>query len=238
MENKFWIISVPTYSMIIFIILNIIAMAFYPGGNLNNPEQIGYFFSYNFFSDLGRTVSHSQDSNMISCILFNSSLCVVAFTFMMLFITIKNLFSEYHILSIIATLLGVLGSISFVGVALTPSDLYLDSSGDPWLHIIFAHWIFRLLSAVSIIYSILIIKTKNFDNKYAYNFIVFGVIILAYVLYSELYLKDPRIFPEYLINHVLSQKMVVLWIIISIYIYSIGVGEYLLNKNDESKKTR
>ena len=33
-------------------------------------------------------------------------------------------------------------------------------------------------------------KTKNFDNTYAYNFIIFGVIVLAYVLYSELYLNS------------------------------------------------
>ena len=50
MNNKFWIVSMPTYSMIIFIILNIIAMACYPGGNLNDPSQVGYFFRYNFWS--------------------------------------------------------------------------------------------------------------------------------------------------------------------------------------------
>jgi len=230
MKNKFWIISMPTYSMVIFIILNIIAMACYPGGNLNDSSQMGYFFSYNFFSDLGMTVSHSEEPNMISCILFNSSLCIVGITFIMLFFTIKNLFLEYKILSTVAAILGILGGISFIGVAFTPSDLYLDLDGNPWLHIIFAHWIFRSLSGASIILSILIIKTKGFDNKYAYNFIIFGLMVLVYVLYSELYLKDARLYPEYLIKHVLSQKMIVLWIIISIYLYSIGVGKYLSSK--------
>tara|TARA_Y100000996_G_scaffold83754_1_gene57798 strand:- start:4659 stop:5366 length:708 start_codon:yes stop_codon:yes gene_type:complete len=230
MNNKFWIVSMPTYSMIIFIILNIIAMACYPGGNLNDPSQVGYFFRYNFFSDLGMTISHSKETNMISCILFNSSLCIVGVTFIMLFFTIKNLFLEYKLLSTIAAILGIIGGISFIGVAFTPSDLYLDLDGNPWLHIVFAHWIFRSLSSASIILSILIIKTEGFDNKYAYNFIVFGLMVLVYVLYSELYLKDARLYPEYLIKHVLSQKMVVLWIIISIYLYSIGVGKYLSNK--------
>jgi hypothetical protein len=125
-----------------------------------------------------------------------------------------------------------LGCISFIGVALTPSNLYHDISGDPWLHIIFAHWIFRSLTIVSIIYSILIIKTENFENKYAYNFIIFGMAVFSYVMYSEFFLKDPRIFPEYLIKHVLSQKMVVLWIIFSLYLYSLGLGKYLLKKNN------
>ena len=70
MKNKFWIVDMPTYAMIIFVILNIVAMICYPGGNLNNPHQIGHFFSYNFFSDLGMTISHSDESNIISCILF------------------------------------------------------------------------------------------------------------------------------------------------------------------------
>ena len=49
MKNEFWIVRMPTYGMIAFILLNIIAMILYPGGNLNNPNQIGYYFSYNFF---------------------------------------------------------------------------------------------------------------------------------------------------------------------------------------------
>ena len=231
MKNEFWIVRMPTYGMIAFILLNIIAMILYPGGNLNNPEQIGYYFSYNFFSDLGATVSHSNESNLISSILFNASLCIVAFTFTMLFYSIKNFFPGFPILSNIATFLGIVGCISFVGVAFTPANLYLNSQGNPWLHIIFAHWIFRSLSAVSIIYSVLIIKTKNFENKYAYNFIIFGIMVLGYVLYSELYLGNPHSNEETLIKHVLSQKMVVLWIILSIYLYSIGLGKYLLNKN-------
>ena len=40
------------------------------------------------------------------------------------------------------------------------------------------------------------------ENKYAYAFIIFGFMVVAYVLYSELYLSDPRIFKEQLIKHV------------------------------------
>ena len=230
MKNDFWVVGMPTYGMAAFIVLNLLAMFFYPGGNLNDSSQIGYFFSYNFFSDLGATISHSGENNIISCILFNLSLCVVAFTFAMLFYSIKSFFPETRYLSYISTFFGFLGCISFFGVALTPSNLYLNASGDPWLHIIFAHWIFRSLTIVSIVYSILIIKTEDFENKYAYNFIIFGIAVLSYVLYSEFFLKDPRIFPEYLIKHVISQKMVVLWIFFSIYLYSLGLGKYLINK--------
>ena len=83
---------------------------------------------------------------------------------------------------------------------------------------------------VSIIYSILIFKSEGFDNKYAYGFIVFGIMVLAYVVYSELVLRNPRQFPEDLIKHVVAQKMIVFWLLAAIYIYSKGLGQYLNNK--------
>ena len=227
-NNKFWISDMPRYSMIIFIVLNALAMLLYPGGNINNPTQIGYSFVNNFFSDLGMTISHSNENNIFSCILFNSSLCVIGVCFGMLFYTIRNYFLRYKYLSLFATFLGVYASISYIGVALTPSNLYLS------LHTFFAHWLFRSLFAVSIIYSILIFKTKGFENKYAYAFITFGVMVLVYVIYSELYLSNPQLFPEELVKHVVAQKIVAFWILISIYLYSIGLSKYLLNINKKN----
>ena len=217
----------PKYSIIIFIVLNILAMLLYPGGNINDANQIGYSFINNFFSDLGMTVSHSNESNIFSCILFNLSLCIIGICFGMLFYSIRNYFENYRYLSLFATLLGVYASISYIGVAFTPSNLYLS------LHSFFAHWIFRSLFAASVIYSILIFRTKGFENKYAYAFIAFGVMVLAYVIYSEVYLNDPRVFPEQLIRHVLAQKIIAFWILISIYIYSIGLSKYLLKFNKQ-----
>ena len=217
----------PKYAIIMFVVLNILAMFLYSGGNINNPNQIGYSFVNNFFSDLGMTISHSNENNIFACILFNLSLCVLGICFGMLFYTVRNSFEDYKYLSLCATFLGIYASVSYIGVAFTPSNLYLP------LHTFFAHWIFRSLFAASMIYSLLIFKTKGFENKYAYAFIVFGIMVLAYVLYSELYLSDPQLFPEQLIKHVLAQKIIAFWILISVYFYSIGLGKYLLNKSSE-----
>ena len=223
-NKKFWINDMPKYAMIMFVILNISAMFLYPGGNINNPDQVGYSFVNNFFSDLGMTVSHSNENNIFSCILFNLSLSILGICFGMLFYTVRNSFEDYKHLSLFATFLGVYASISYIGVAFTPSNLYLP------LHTFFAHWIFRSLFAASIIYSLLIFKTEGFDNKYAYGFIIFGFMVLMYVYVSEAYLRDPRLFPGDLVKHVVAQKMIVFWILFSIYIYSIGLGKYLNKK--------
>ena len=224
MNSNFWIKKMPQYSMVIFIFLNITAMMFYAGGNINNPDYDGYSFIRNFFSDLGRRYSLSGESNLISCVLFNSSLTIVGLTFITLFYKARSIFSENKILVFLATFFGVYSGFSYVGVAFTPADLYLEA------HIFFAHWAFRALFAASILYSILIFKTDGFDNKYAYVFIIFGFMVLFYVLYSEVILDDPRTNPASLVKHVVAQKMVAFWILFAVYVYSIGVGKYLSGK--------
>ena len=221
MNDKFWITKMPQYSMVIFIILNISAMLLYAGGNINDHNQDGYLFIRNFFSDLGRRYSFTGDSNLMSCVLFNTSLSVVGLTFMILFYKARFTFTHSKILIFLATFFGVYSGFSYIGVAFTPADLFLDA------HIFFAHWAFRALFGASILYSILIFKTEGFENKYAYAFIIFGVMVLSYVIYSEVILDDPRINPDALIKHVVAQKLIVFWILFAVYIYSIGLGKYI-----------
>ena len=68
-------------------------------------------------------------------------------------------------------------------------------------------------------------RLDGFENKYAYSFIAFGVMVLCYVLYSEMFLNNPREFPDDLIKHVIAQKAIAFWIMFAIYIYSIGLGK-------------
>jgi len=224
MNDKFFITKLPRYSMIIFVLLNITAMFMYAGGNINDHNQEGYSFIRNFFSDLGRRYSFSGESNLISCLLFNSSLTIVGLTFMILFYKVRSIFSKNTTLILLATFFGVYSGFSYIGVGFTPADLYLEA------HIFFAHWAFRALFAASILYSILIFQTEGFENRYAYAFIVFGFMVLFYVLYSEVVLDDPRINPASLVKHVIAQKMVVFWILFAVYIYSVGAGKYLFRK--------
>ena len=230
-KKNFWIIQMPKYAMIIFVLFNAIAMLTYPGGSVDNKlslgqkgAQVGYSFFNNFFSDLGQTVSHSGNPNWISFLFFNVSLFVIGICFIMLFYKVGNVFNDYKTISMIGTTCGILSGFCYIGVALTPSNVFLT-----W-HIIFAEWIFRFLFISSLIYSILIFKTKDFDNKYAFSFIVFSIMVLAYIFISQFYLRDVRLYPEDLSAHVIAQKMIAFWILISIYIYSRGVSKYIASR--------
>ena len=213
----------PKYSILIFIVFNLTAMMFYPGGTIGNPSTQGYSFTENFFSDLGNSVSHSGENNIISFILFNFSLSLCGLTFIVLFYSIKTAFKP-SLLNFLATLFGILGGICCIGVAFTPADLLLAP------HIFFANGIFRGLCIASLFYSILIFKKNDMDNKYAYGFIVFGFMVLVYILISELG-PNPRINPNALRLQVVSQKMITLWLFVSIYFYSIGLGKHLYSKS-------
>ena len=44
-------------------------------------------------------------------------------------------------------------------------------------------------------------------------------------------LEKPEEYPELLNNHVLAQKAIVVWIFLSVYIYSLGIKKHFLFKN-------
>ena len=51
---------------LVFSICLLVAIYFYPGGNIHNDSQIGYSFTHNFLSDLGGYESHSGEVNFLS----------------------------------------------------------------------------------------------------------------------------------------------------------------------------
>ena len=53
--------------------------------------------------------------------------------------------------------------------------------------------------------------------------------VFIYVLISELG-PDPRTSPNALLLQAVSQKIIAIWILFSIYMYSLGLGKYLNNK--------
>ena len=68
--DNFWTVKILRFVSVFFLGSVCIAMYFYPGGNIHDPEQIGYSFTHNFLSDLGGYQSHSDEVNFISGFFF------------------------------------------------------------------------------------------------------------------------------------------------------------------------
>ena len=217
-ERNPWLIAFPQVILVLFIVFNIIAMFAYPGGTYWDSLGSGYSFTQNFLSDLGRTMSFSGEVNFFSSQFFNMSLILAGSVFSIFYFQVRKVFSTNNqkILALIGSFFGVLGGLSLIGVGITPADLYLE------LHIICATWLFRFLFIASLFYSIVIFMHDQFENKYATGYLIFTFSILLYILVSELG-PDPKISPFALTLQVVSQKMILLIFMASIYIQTLGL---------------
>ena len=213
-----WLITLPQMVLILFIVFNIIAMFAYPGSTYRNNLSPGYSFTQNFLSDLGRTVSFSGEVNFFSAQFFNMSLILAGGVFSFFYFHVWKVFlaDNQRMLAQIGSIFGVLGGLSLVGVGITPADLYLE------LHIICATWLFRFLFVASLFYSIVIFRHDQYENKYASGYLIFTFSILLYILVSELG-PDPKISHFALTFQVVTQKMILLIFIASIYIQTLGL---------------
>ena len=102
------------------------------------------------------------------------------------------------------------------GVGLTPSDLYFS------VHLEFAHWLFRFFFIASLFYTIIILNTDLIENKYVAGFFIFAILILSYILFSELG-PDARENIMTLRMQVVAQKSILFCFIIAVYIQTQGL---------------
>ena len=133
----FWTVKVIRFIPIFFVLASIIAAYFYAGGNIHNPSQLGYSLTHNFLSDLGGYKSHSNKLNILSALLFNTSMIMFILVGVS-FLFVPRLFKDNKVnyyLSILGSIFFLLGTIFFAGVGFTPYDLYLDMHVLSLIHI-------------------------------------------------------------------------------------------------------
>ncbi len=157
---------------VLFLILVFLAMIFYAGGTRDNPALIGYSFWGNTISDSGRIIAWSGLLNTTSMVFLSTALIVYAVSFMPFYIIVSKLFSEGKIekyASKIGCILGVIFSLSYIGIAFTPADvLYLP-------HMIFVLIGYICAFAMSVFFTIAFFKNKEFSNIYAIIFALFTI---------------------------------------------------------------
>ena len=226
MNKKLWLIQAPQIAIFGFIFFNIVAMLTYPGGILHDTSTLGYSFFNNFLSDLGRFISWNGSPNFYSQLFFNSAMIMAGFIFSVYFFNLRYIFNLdsglLFWISMTGTIAGVFGGISMAGVGLTPSDLYFDA------HLDFAHWLFRFFFIASLCYTIIILKTDLIENKYVSGFFLFAILILSYILFSELG-PNARESITTLRMQVVAQKSILLCFILAVYIQTKGL-HFLLDE--------
>ena len=209
----------------VFFVASIIAMFLYPGGSVANPDADRYAFFKNFFSDLGQThvgYGTSNASNLAAMMLFAFSLIAVALALVLFFVIFSRLFRRSMAaitLSRIAALSGFITAVSFIGVALTPWNLFLNE------HNLFVTWAFRSFLVAVLLLTAATVLEPGFPRSFAGVFGVFAIVLAAYV--ALLAFGPPTSTPAGSIVQVTGQKIIAYASILVVLIQALSARSLL-----------
>ncbi len=209
---KKWVYIFHMIGCALFILFTILGMVFYAGGTYNDPTTPGYSFFANFISDIGRTVSHSGDSNFIAFLFFSIAFFIVGISLVPSFLAFSIFFRKDHFLrwiSITGSIFGIFTAFCFAGITFVPSDI------NPAGHIFFVYGGFLSGLVPSILYTIIIFLKKEYPSRYAFNFMIFAIILVVYVilLFAG---------PDNLVIQVTGQKIVLYSFALCLFIHGYG----------------
>lgn len=205
------------YAAVGFVVLTLVAMLLYPGGTVADPAAERYLFFHNFFSDLGRTAAADGEANALSAILFVIALTGAGLSLAWFFLAAPPLFRRSRaarLVSLLGSLSGIVSGLSFVGVAWTPANLWLDP------HRFFVMTAFEAFLGAALLYAVAILLDQGYPSIYALAFLAFAGLLAGYLV---LLFTDPRPdSPDGLLIQATGQKVIVYAAIICMGFQSYG----------------
>lgn len=176
----------------------------YPGGTIHDRGSEGYTFWHNYLSDLGRTRAWNRSDNSTSSRLFNGGLGLAGASLLLFFSVLPAFFrnQETKVWATVAAVLGILAALCYWGIALNPLDVNYR------MHTVFVRAGFIAFLLMSLFYTLAILREPGYPNRYAYGFLVFGVVLFIQIC---IMLFGPRAWtsPNALFLQASAQKIVV-----------------------------
>jgi len=217
-----WVYQAVMIVLFAFIVLTTIAMVAYRGGNAFEETAVSYVFTQNFFSDLGMSVSYLDESKLLVMVLFILALGGAGLGLIGYSVATPYLFRHTavsHWLARIGSFFGVLAGLSYIGIALTPANLYLDQ------HQLFVLMAFGGFAITAVFYTIAIFFTRSYPNRYGYAYSLFTAALFFYVWFM---LNGPSFdSSEGAELQVVGQKIIVYISIFSMMIQTYGAQQQL-----------
>ncbi len=220
MDKYSWVQRAFYFSMfgcIQFILLTFLAMFTYSGGTQIDPHNPGYSFFQNFFSDLGTTESYSGNDNLISFLLFFTSISISGISFLFFFLAIPTIFEDINLdkrIPLITTVLGIFSSFMFIGIALTPDNLFSE------IHDFFVTSAFTLALFASIFMVFLTYTDKNYSLIFPVGYIIFICLVLAYGTIGLLFFDNYTNIGLFI--RVTTQKVVIYSLMVNFFLQIYG----------------
>lgn len=99
-------------------------MLLYPGGTYTDPSSMGYDFTRNFFSDLGRLTTFTEEPKHLTMVLFAIPLVLTGMSLPFLFLSlIRSMNFPLKGESLAAFIAALITGTGYVGIAFTPWDI-------------------------------------------------------------------------------------------------------------------
>jgi hypothetical protein len=211
-----------------FPILTSLAMLAYPGGTYQAHTSRGYQFFNNFFSDLGLSRTYSGGPKPVSFFLFFVALTLAGLAEILFFSFAPRLFKPRrlaYVLSLIGSVFGVISGLSYIGVALTPADLYLSP------HALFVQLAFVSFLVAVLFYIPAILLTPDYPRGYAWTYLAFALLLAGYIW---LMFTGPSAFSSFgLTIQATGQKVIVYSAILAMFIQAYGAWRLVQSGSQE-----
>ncbi len=110
--------------MLQFCVCIYFSMINYPGGTLTDRNSVGYSWSSNWISDLGRDSAINGDSNLTSQVYFSWSIIVLGVMLLFFFAASTRAYEELSWRTMATAFFGIMAAIGLIGIGLTPVDRF------------------------------------------------------------------------------------------------------------------
>ena len=203
--GRFTIWSLVRAAVLWFVVCAATSMWLYPGGTRLDPGSVGYSFTQNAFSDLGRTLARNGDPNRASATLFVLGLTPAGLGLSAFFIALLPLVSNrspaVKWLARLGCVAGIIAGVAYVGVAWTPADRL------PGDHVLAERTAFRSFLVASVVLGFVTAGSKAFRFRAAAAWWSFAALLLGFIMIG---IFGPSRRTEFgLVVQVVAQKAIV-----------------------------
>jgi len=205
------------YSSAQFVVFSFGAMFAYPGGAMYWPDANRYLFFQNFFSDLGATATQQHHGNFLSMLLFGVALTSVGISLCVASPVWKRVIATAGrgmFFGGAAQIFSALSGICYVGIAVTPWNLVLDT------HMLFVQGAFTLLLGFVVCLTLLQLQ-NGWPNRYVISNVIYIAVLTSYVF---VLFRGPNLQTlSGLVFQVVAQKIIVYLSILNLAYQTLGV---------------
>ena len=205
------------YSSVQFVVLTSAAMLAFPGGAMYQPNANQYLFFQNFFSDLGGTATREHHSNLFSMVLFGVALISIGISLSVASPIWKRVIPTDRramFFGHAAQIFSLLSGVCYVGIAVTPWNLVLDT------HMLFVQGAFTLL--LGFVLCLTALQMRNgWPVRYIASNLIYIVVLTAYVF---VLFRGPNLLTlKGLVFQVVAQKIIVYVSILNLAYQTLGI---------------